>query len=100
MQAISTSEAKAILDNKLEVYLENDKERKTLTITLDYILLALTQAAAYINRRRRIIIVRYLDLLERDREGEVSLLRMEESDLRRNEDVSNSVLRTWQITFD
>ena len=100
VQAMSISEAKAILDNKLEARLGSDEERTTLTVTLDCIPLALTQAAAYIDRRQRMNITRYLGMLRKDREKEASLLRIEESDLRRNNDASNSILRTWQITFD
>ena len=44
-------------------------------------------------------IARYLGILSEDDEG-VSLLQAEESDLRRSEGMPNSVIRTWQITFD
>lgn len=100
VQAMTAEEAKAILDNKLDNLLGDDEKRKELATTLDYIPLALTQAAAYINRRQRMTIARYLDFLDSDKEGGISLLLTEESDLRRGEDVPNSVLRTWQITFD
>ncbi len=100
VRAMTAEEASAILNKRLDNHLGSDEERSTLATTLERIPLALTQAAAYINRRPRMTIARYLDILNQDEEGGVSLLQIEESDLRRSEGVPNSVVRTWQITFD
>lgn len=100
VRAMRAEEARAILNKKLNNRLGSEEERSTLATELDYIPLALTQAAAYINRRPRMTIARYLTILSKDSEGEASLLQTEESDLRRSEDVPNSVIRTWRIKFD
>ena len=98
--AMTDDEANAILNNKLHGDSGNDVERGTLATVLDNIPLALTQSAAYIKRRPRMTVARYLDILSKDGEGGMTLLQSEESDLRRSEGVPNSVIRTWQITFD
>ena len=100
VRAMTVGEANATLNKRLDDHLGSDEDRNTLATVLEYIPLALTQAAAYINRRSRMTIGRYLDILSKDGEGGVSLLQAEESDLRRAEDVPNSVVRTWQITFN
>ena len=97
---MTDSEARTLLDKKLESRSESDDERVRLASSLECIPLALTQAAAYINRRKRMTIRRYIEILENDRNKTVALLYNEEADLRRSEDMPKSVLRTWQITFD
>ena len=96
---MTAEEANGILDVRLRGHLGNNEERSMLAMALEYIPLALTQAAAYINRKPRMTIARYLDILNKESEG-VSLLQTEESDLRRSEDVPNSVVKTWQIIFE
>ncbi|EXK24528.1 hypothetical protein FOMG_18751 [Fusarium oxysporum f. sp. melonis 26406] len=68
---------------------------------LDYIPLAITQAAAYINRRApRVSVKTYLDTFRESDRKKGSLLNRDAGDLRRDETVSNSVVGTWQVTFD
>ncbi|CAM1511657.1 Fc.00g091700.m01.CDS01 [Cosmosporella sp. VM-42] len=63
--------------------------------------LAITQAAAYINRRAPRMSVRvYLEAMRSNDTTRGSLLNEDLGDLRRDESVSNSVVRTWQVTFD
>ena len=97
---MTIEEANAILDVRLQGHLGNNEEHSMLATALEYIPLALTQAAVYINRKSRMTIARYFDIFNKKSEGGVSLLQTEESDLRRSEDVPNSVVKTWQITFD
>ena len=78
---MTVEEANAILDTRLQGHLGNDEKRSTLATALKYILLAMTQAAAYINRKPLMTIARYLAKLSEDRESGVSLLQIEESDL-------------------
>ncbi|KAM3437473.1 hypothetical protein MY4824_003832 [Beauveria thailandica] len=66
---------------------------------LDYIPLAVNQAAAYINRHR----ISIHDYMERFKEGDkkrISLLKHDGGDIRRHDSVSNSVAITWQVTFN
>ena len=100
VRAMSAEEAREILDKKLDSRLGSEGEPSMLATELEYIPLALTQAAAYINRESRMTIARYLDILSKDSEGGALLLQAEESDLRRSEGTPNSVVKTWQISFD
>ncbi|KAF4987973.1 hypothetical protein FGRMN_10021 [Fusarium graminum] len=68
---------------------------------LDFIPLAITQASAYINRRAPRESVRtYLDTFRQSDQKKSSLLNRDAGDLRRDETVSNSVITTWQVTFE
>ncbi|KAI8295635.1 Kinesin light chain 4, partial [Colletotrichum sp. SAR11_240] len=67
---------------------------------LDHIPLALNQAAAYIYRRSRATIQSYLDELQRSDKRKDALLRSDRGDVRRYPGVSNSVVLTWQLTFE
>ncbi|KXX76602.1 Kinesin light chain 2 [Madurella mycetomatis] len=68
---------------------------------LDYIPLAISQAAAYINCRAPRVSVRdYAQLFRSSDERKKVLLNWDYHDTRRYHDASNSTLGTWAITFD
>ncbi|GAB1315236.1 Kinesin light chain 2 [Madurella fahalii] len=68
---------------------------------LDYMPLAISQAAAYINCRAPRVSVRdYAHLFRSSDERKKALLSWDYHDTRRYHDASNSTLRTWTITFD
>jgi tetratricopeptide (TPR) repeat protein len=67
---------------------------------LDYIPLAITQAAAYINRSARITVAGYLDEFWGNNKKRESLLNWDAGELRRDESASNSVVLTWQMSFE
>lgn len=68
---------------------------------LDFIPLAITQAAAYINRRSpRESVKTYLTTFRDSDQNKRNLLNRDAGDLRRDETVSNSVITTWQVTFE
>lgn len=92
--------ALALLQKKLGTDLERDDEVELLQ-TLDYMPLAITQAAAYISQRApRTTVSRYLqDLLRGDKER-ASLLKKDVGDSRRDGRASNSIIATWQISFE
>jgi hypothetical protein len=71
-----------------------------LLYALDYIPLAITQAAAFINRRSRMTASRYLDEFRKNEKKRESLLNWDAGDLRRDLSASNSVVTTWQISFE
>ncbi|KAF6820422.1 Kinesin light chain 5 [Colletotrichum sojae] len=69
--------------------------------TLEYIPLAINQAAAYINKRSpRVTIQSYLDEFQQSENRKGTLLRSDRGDIRRYDEVSNSVVVTWQVTFE
>ncbi|KAL6910181.1 hypothetical protein GGI43DRAFT_389514 [Trichoderma evansii] len=89
-----------ILENKLSRDVDRDAAID-LARALDFIPLAVNQAAAYINRHApRVSIRAYLDEFQQNEEQKKSLLNRDAGDLRRREDVSNSVVITWQVTFE
>ncbi|KAF6780635.1 Kinesin light chain 5, partial [Colletotrichum musicola] len=68
---------------------------------LEYIPLAINQAAAYINKRSpRVTVQSYLSEFQRSEKKKGSLLRSDRGDLRRYDGLSNSVVVTWQVTFE
>ncbi|KAF5722407.1 kinesin light chain [Fusarium mundagurra] len=89
-----------LIKNKLTVEFEHDAAVQLLQ-ALDYIPLAISQAAAYINRRSpRESVESYLEAFKESDRKRSSLLEVDLGDLRRDETVSNSVITTWQVTFD
>ncbi|RSL64168.1 hypothetical protein CEP51_013189 [Fusarium floridanum] len=86
--------------NKLNGDFDKDAAADLLR-ALDCIPLAITQAAAYINRRApRASVQTYLDAFRESDKKKGSLLNRDAGDLRRDETVSNSVVTTWQVTFE
>ena len=68
---------------------------------LDYIPLAITQAASCINQRApRMTISKYLEALESSDGEHTKLLLMDIRDPRRDGQASNLVIATWYISFD
>lgn len=94
------SEALQLFRNKLDVECD-DGEAADLVNMLDLIPLAISQAAAYINRRLPRASVRsYIEGFLKSEKQRNSLLNSDTGDLWRYDGVSNSVAVTWQITFD
>ncbi|RDW82157.1 hypothetical protein BP6252_03269 [Coleophoma cylindrospora] len=72
-----------------------------LVQTLDYMPLAITQAAAYIGQNTpRINLSKYLHILRASDKGRASLLKKDVGDPRRDGKASNSIMTTWQISFE
>ena len=73
---------------------------KALATTLEFMPLAITQAAAYIKRRgKRSSPQQYLTELRKSDESKTSLLDCDKGDLRRDRTAKNSIFLTWQISF-
>ncbi|KAI9764624.1 MAG: hypothetical protein M1839_005799 [Geoglossum umbratile] len=93
------SHALALLRNKLEGSFEQD-DAVALVEALDYMPLAITQAAAYISQRApRATVSRYLQDLSKDDRDRAKLLDIDIGDSRRDGTASNSIIATWQISF-
>jgi tetratricopeptide (TPR) repeat protein len=93
--------AYALLRKKLRDVDEEDDSIAKLATTLDHMPLALVQAAAYIRERApRCSVRQYLEEYQQSDSRKTSLLNREAGHLRRDAAASNSVLITWQISFD
>ncbi|OBT52166.1 hypothetical protein VE04_08056, partial [Pseudogymnoascus sp. 24MN13] len=94
-------EADQLLRINIPEGLSTSSDRVELVKELDYLPLAITQAAAYIGAKAiRMSVSKYLILYRQNEQSQSRLLGTEYGDLRRAPGVHNSVIRTWQITFD
>ncbi|KAH7116615.1 P-loop containing nucleoside triphosphate hydrolase protein [Dactylonectria estremocensis] len=97
---MKTGEACQLLREKLEIDYD-DGAAADLARVLNYMPLAITQATAFINRRApRMSIPTYLNEFRRSDKKKASLLNKDAGDLRRDESASNSIVTTWEITFE
>src|SRR5690348_11232575 len=68
---------------------------------LDYMPLAITQAAAYISQRApRVTVSTYLETFKKSDDDRAQLLQIYIRDLWRDGQASNSIVATWQISFE
>ncbi|KFY95938.1 hypothetical protein V498_03016 [Pseudogymnoascus sp. VKM F-4517 (FW-2822)] len=94
-------EADQLLRINIPEGLSTSSDRVELIKELDYLPLAITQAAAYISAKAtRMSVSKYLMLYRQNEQSQSRLLGKEYGDLRRAPGVRNSVFRTWQISFD
>jgi tetratricopeptide (TPR) repeat protein len=94
------NQALQLLRNKLrEEY--DEGVASDLIRALEYVPLAITQASAYILQRSpRMSPSKYLAYFRRNEMKKTSLLQRAMADLQRDPRASNSVIATWQITFE
>jgi tetratricopeptide (TPR) repeat protein len=98
---MTPEDAENLLDRKIPDGLSSASEQAELVRELGYLPLAITQAAAYISARAtRMTVSKYLTMYRYDEISQSRLLDEESGDLRRDPGVPNSVIRTWQISFD
>jgi len=98
---MNENQAIQLLRNNLSDSSNQVTELTRLVRALDYIPLAITQAAGYINQRApRISVAQYLEELCASEDKRENLLTKSTSDLYREAFASNSVLAAWQISFD
>ncbi|KAJ3573297.1 hypothetical protein NPX13_g4754 [Xylaria arbuscula] len=99
VRAMGKSQALQLFRNRLHTA-SNEDEMAELLDALDYIPLAITQAAAYINRRPRMTVLSYLDEFRGSAQQKRKLLHRDSGDLRRDGSASNSVKTTWRVSFE
>ena len=94
-------EAKQLLRNKLPRNSGRDEAASMeLLETLNFLPLAITQAAAYISEEE-VSLAHYLDLLRPgDLDTNVLLEQDDYYDPGRDQEIQNSIFLTWQISFD
>ena len=99
VQPMSRDESLELLRNKLSCPL--DGQATELLAALEYMPLAIIQAAAYINKSwPRTTAASYTQKLRTNDKKRARLLSQAVTDLRRDEEASNSILATWQISFE
>ena len=97
---MSEDDTMALLTKRLPEDPSDESAKRKLIAELDSIPLAITQASAYIKLRgKRMTIARYLEFLRSNEKNQIDLLSKNEMDLRRDPEVPNSIIRTWQISF-
>ncbi len=79
----------------------DDGDAKGLLQALDYMPLAISQAAAYINQRApRITVKKYLEDFHNSERNKARLLDTDVGDLRRDPSAVHSISMTWTISFE
>ncbi|KAF2802858.1 uncharacterized protein BDZ99DRAFT_503579 [Mytilinidion resinicola] len=92
--------AQALLQKKLGEKVDKDGIAE-LADALEFMPLALVQAAAYIRQRApRCSVRQYLEQFHKSDRKKTSLLDYDGGRLRRDDEAKNSILITWQISFN
>ena len=98
-----TNEAVALLTKSLKKH-EPDlvwDDLANLAQELDYMPLAISQAAAYVSQRvPRVTVSKYLDELRQSDNRRAKILKVDIRDPRRDGQLSNSILTTWYVSFE
>jgi tetratricopeptide (TPR) repeat protein len=93
-------DATILLKKKLDKPAD-DHDLEELARALEYMPLAIVQAAAYIREKgARCSVREYIERFQRSEKHKTSLLNYEAGNLRRDPEAQNSVIVTWQISFD
>jgi tetratricopeptide (TPR) repeat protein len=102
VKPMEEGDALALLQKKLSLRTDADTEKaRELLQALDCMPLAITQATAYIAQRaQRMTISRYLDKIRGSDHDRARLLGEDVGDTRRDGRASNSIIATWQISFE
>jgi tetratricopeptide (TPR) repeat protein len=100
VQPMSTAEALALMQKKLDDNTET-QDLVQLVEKLDFMPLAIVQAASYITHRSpRCSVLQYLEKLRQSDRQATKLLNHERKHTDRDWEAKNSILLTWQISFD
>jgi hypothetical protein len=95
-------DAVALLKKKLDAT-DINSDLEELASMLEYMPLAIVQAAAYIQQKRsrcRYSVRQYIEEFRRSDKRKTSLLNYEAGHLRRDPEAKNSIIITWQISFN
>jgi tetratricopeptide (TPR) repeat protein len=100
VEPMDEAQALALFKKKLGVE-EDDGDIVELAAALEYMPLALVQAAAYIwQSAPRCSVAQYLKEFRRSESEKTSLLDHEAGQLRRDPEAKNAIIITWQISFE
>ena len=100
VEPMNKANAVALFEKKLGTQADNGEVVK-LAAALEYMPLAIVQAAAFIsNRSPRYSVAKYLGEYMKSERKKASLLNYDEGQLRRDWEAKNSIIVTWQISFE
>src|SRR5207247_1408312 len=100
VEPMSEVDAVALLEKKLEAIEESDGVGELATV-LEFMPLAMVQATSYIaHRAPRCSVRQYLEEFRKSDRKRSSLLDFEKGQLRRDRHAKNSIIITWQLSFD
>ena len=92
-------ESLELLKGKLRI--ESGSEAVELLRELEYVPLAISQAGAYIRERAPLMTVpKYLAEFRKSQDNQKTLLNSNHADLRRDGEVPDAVITSWQLSFD
>ena len=99
VESMGPTESLELLKGKLPV--DSGSEAVELLKELEYVPLAISQAGAYIRERAPLMnIPRYLAEFRKSQDNQTTLLNSSHADLRRDREVPNAVIMSWQLSFD
>ena len=99
LSLLTVEEALRLLRSRLSEDDWDEGNAKKLVSNLEFLPLAITQAAAFISQNS-ISIAEYLGFVQADEQEIKELLDEDLYDVRRDQDVQTTVLRTWKLSFD
>ncbi|KAK6822874.1 kinesin [Apiospora arundinis] len=99
------ADALSLVEKKLRLNpqdTQNDiRAAESLVETLEYMPLAIVQATAYIaHKAPRCSVQQYVETFTRNDKKKVTLLNYDSGQLRRDREAKNSIIITWQISFE
>jgi tetratricopeptide (TPR) repeat protein len=100
VEPMDEAQALALFKKKLGAQ-GDDSNVAELAATLEYMPLAIVQAAAYVSQRApRHSVAKYLEEFRKSERKRSSLLTHDNGQLRRDWEAKNSIVVTWQISFE
>ena len=100
VNAMSESDAIQLLQSRLDITEANTTHANKLVKLLQFIPLAITQAAAYIREKApRMTVLCYIEEFSKTEANKMSLLDKSAADLRRDPEVPNAIITTWTISL-
>ena len=99
VESMDALESLELLKGKLQI--ESGSEAVELVMELEHVPLAISQAGAYIRERAPLMTIpKYLAEFRKSQENQTTLLNSNHADLRRDAEVPNAVITSWQLSFD
>ena len=99
VESMDPLESLELLKGKLPT--ESGSEAVELVMELEHVPLAISQAGAYIRERAPLMTIpKYLAEFRKSQDNQTTLLNSNHADLRRDGEVPNAVITSWELSFD